>query len=652
MAIVKMKRLRLIGMAAERDELLRQLQRVGCVEIDEPEDQGSDPDWNGLARVSDTALAEREAENASLQSALTVLDRYPKEKEGAFQPKPRVTEQQLFDGQVRAEARKAASAISAGEKHLAQLQSEMARKKSQLQSLTPWKELDLPLETAGTRDMAVLFLSFPANTDLEQVSKALEEATELSELQAAGADREFQYAVLFCHRSGLEDGLNALKPFGFARVALRGWTGTAADNIRRLEGELDQLAREGQEEEKNLAGQTGHREALRLAIDQTEQERRREICKSRLMASGSAVFLEGWLPADQEKALEEALEPFTCAWETQEPAEEDYPKVPILLKNNPLTAPLNMITNMYVLPAYDGVDPNPLMAPFFIFFFGMMMADMGYGILMVILSLVMTRKMHVKGTMKDMAGLLMLCGISTFIMGAVTGGFFGDFIPQLAKLINPNTTLTALPALFTPLTDTLAILVGALALGLLQVVTGMAVSVVRKCQAGEAADAIGNEVAWWIILAGIPLAIFGIGTVAGVPVVLVVGFLVLIWGSTREAKGFGKITSLIGALYNGVTGFFSDILSYARLMALMLAGSVIATVFNTLGTVTGNVVAFILIAMVGNLLNFALNLLGCYVHDMRLQCLEYFGRFYKEGGKPFKPLLYDTKYVDIVKEEP
>ena len=108
----------------------------------------------------------------------------------------------------------------------------------------------------------------------------------------------------------------------------------------------------------------------------------------------------------------------------------------------------------------------------------------------------------------------------------------------------------------------------------------------------------------------------------------------------------------MGALYNGVTGFFSDILSYARLMALMLAGSVIATVFNTLGTVTGNVVAFILIAMVGNLLNFALNLLGCYVHDMRLQCLEYFGRFYKEGGKAFKPLLYDTKYVDIVKEEP
>lgn len=652
MAIVKMKRLRLIGMAAERDELLRQLQRLGCVEIDEPEDQGSDPAWEGLTRVSDTALADREAESASLQSALTLLDKYPQEKKEKFQPRPQVTEQQLFDSQIRSEARKAAGVVAAGEKELATLKSEIARRESQIQTLTPWKELDLSLDTTGTKDMAVLFASFPANTELDEAAKALEEGTELAQLQPAGSDREARYAVLFCHKSALEDALSSLKDFGFTRVTLRGWTGTAADNIRRLEGEIQALERQIQAQEEALAGQTGHREALRLALDQNEQDRRREACKSRLMASGSAVFLEGWIPARQEGELAKALEPFTCAWEAQEPAEEEYPKVPILLKNNPLTAPLNMITNMYVLPAYDGVDPNPLMAPFFIFFFGMMMADMGYGIMMVILSLVMTRKMRVKGTMKDMAGLLMLCGISTFIMGAVTGGFFGDFIPQLAKLINPNTTLTALPALFTPLTDTLAILVGALALGLLQVVTGMAVSVVRKCQAGQVADAIGNEVAWWIILAGIPLAIFGIGTVAGVPVVLVIGFLILVWGSTREAKGFGKISGLVGALYNGVTGFFSDILSYARLMALMLAGSVIATVFNTLGTVTGNVVAFILIALVGNLLNFALNLLGCYVHDMRLQCLEYFGRFYKEGGKAFKPLLYDTKYVDIVKEEP
>ena len=107
----------------------------------------------------------------------------------------------------------------------------------------------------------------------------------------------------------------------------------------------------------------------------------------------------------------------------------------------------------------------------------------------------------------------------------------------------------------------------------------------------------------------------------------------------------------MGLVYNGVTGFFSDALSYVRLMALMLSGSVIASVFNTLGATFGNVVLFVIIALIGNALNLALNLLGCYVHDLRLQCLEFFGRFYKEGGKPYRPLAIQTKYVDVMKEE-
>ena len=127
--------------------------------------------------------------------------------------------------------------------------------------------------------------------------------------------------------------------------------------------------------------------------------------------------------------------------------------------------------------------------------------------------------------------------------------------------------------------------------------------------------------------------------------------LMLVFGGTRKARGFGKVSSLVGLVYNGVTGFFSDALSYVRLMALMLSGSVIASVFNTLGATFGNVILFFIVAMIGNALNLALNLLGCYVHDLRLQCLEFFNRFYKEGGRPYAPLSYQTKYTDIIKEE-
>ena len=154
-----------------------------------------------------------------------------------------------------------------------------------------------------------------------------------------------------------------------------------------------------------------------------------------------------------------------------------------------------------------------------------------------------------------------------------------------------------------------------------------------------------------MIYLGVALLILGRGNVAGYPVVLLAGIVLMVIGASRSAKGFGKVGAVIGAVYNGVTGIFGDVLSYSRLMALMLSGSIIASVFNTLGGVTGNVVAFVIIAMLGNALNFALNLLGCYVHDLRLQCLEFFKTFYQDGGVPFRPLRIDTKYVDVEEED-
>lgn len=651
MSIVKMKHLRLFAMAADREELLRQLQHLGCVEIREPDQELSDPAWAGFARVDDTALADTKAKADRLRAALDLLNHYAPAKSSMFQPRPLVSEAQLFDESVRQEATEAAQRISDLETRIAAIYNEQSKLTAQKASLAPWLELDADLDIPSTREVTVTYGAVSGNADRNAVETALAAVTELAQLSWAGRDREFQYVLVLCHRSAEEEAMGVLKTFGFTPASLRGWTGTARANTDAIDARLTALSTELEECKAAIGQEAGHREALRLTIDRLTQDVQREEVKSRLLSTGATLFLEGWVPADKLSKVEAVLAQHAVAWEATDPEPEEYPQVPIQLKNNILTKPLNMVTNMYVLPAYDGVDPNPLMAPFFIFFFGLMMADMAYGIMMVAGGLFMLKKMRPKGTMADMAGLLVLCGISTFIMGALTGGFFGDFIPQIAKIIDPNTTFTSLPYLFTPLTDTLAILVGSLALGLLQVITGMVISVVRKVQAGDWADALWDEVTWWVILAGIALAVLGIGSVGGYPVVLIVGLVMLLYGGTRNAKGLGKISSLIGTVYNGATGFFSDILSYARLMALMLAGSVIAQVFNTLGSVTGNVVGFVIISLIGNMLNFALNLLGCYVHDLRLQCLEFFGRFYKEGGKPFRPLLINTKYVDIKEEQ-
>ena len=612
MAIVKMKKLRLLGLQADRERLLRPLQSLGCVAIREPAIDLSDPEWSALAKPEGAGLAKAREDRQTIDAALETLRRYAPAKDGLLSPRPTLTEQQLFDDRVYGKGLAAAWQIADGERALAACVAEQAKLQSQKASLEPWVPLDVALETEGDGTVEILFCSAPSKVEFASLEAAVGQAAQEAQLFPAGSDRELQYFLLICHNSALSACTEAMRPFGFSRVTLRGWHGTAADNIRQLDEN-----------------------------------------KARLIDTDAAFLLEGWVPADKEGELAQLLGGFTCALETADPAPEEYPEVPVKLKNNAITRSMNTITEMYSLPAYDGVDANPLMAPFFIVIFGLMMADMAYGLLIVLGTGVYLKKARPKNPY--FMEMFFWCGISTFIVGALTGGFFGDFIPQLLGLMGITFTM---PALFSPMNDTLAIMVGSVALGFVQILTGMAVSVCHKTKKGCFLDALFDEITWWIILAGLVVWLCGSMLAVLPPVfgtvglgMLIAGGLMLALGGTRKAKGFGKFTSLVGIVYNGVTGFFSDALSYVRIMALMLSGSVIASVFNTLGATTGIVPVFIVISLLGNLLNFALCVLGAYVHDLRLQCLEFFGRFYEEGGKPYQPLSVNTKYVDIIKEE-
>ena len=644
MAIVKMKRLRVIAMASCREELLRQLQRLGCVEIREPESAGAD--WSGLLERERSRLAETRAALADVNAALSAVKKYADVREGMFPQRQAVTQTEFLSGTAADRARAASARVSELVQTASQLQAEEGRLLAKQASLVPWKGLDMPLELTGTVHTAFLPGVCPAAADLGALRQALgETACELLEISA---DKQQRYCLLVCHRAEEAQALDILRTRGFSAVSFQGLTGTPAENLRRLEGELQENRGRQAETADALRKSGADWDTLRLYADRLRSDTALEEGNENLLTDGTILFFEGWAPADRLQGVGALLDHLGCAWEAEDPKADEYPDVPVRLRNNWFSRPLNMVTDMYALPVYGSLDPNPLMAPFFILFYGIMMADMGYGLLMLAMGLFLWKK-KVRGTMDYMGGLLVLCGISTFVVGALTGGFFGDFLSQLAKLIDPKSTF-ALPYLFTPLTDTMAILIGSLVLGFVQILTGMVISFVKKARDGHIMDGIWDEGTWWVIFLGGGLAVLGIGNVAGYPAVLILGILMLIIGSSRNAKGFGKVTSVFGAVYNGVTGYFSDIMSYSRLMALMLSGSIIASVFNQLGAVTGNVIAFVVIAALGNALNFALNLLGCYVHDLRLQCLEFFNRFYESGGKPFRPLAYQTNYVEIKEE--
>ena len=634
-----MKHLRLLGMESEREALLKAMQDMECVEISSI-DGSEEALKSGFAKPDDKALMSAQEASRAYRTALASLDRFAPEKKGMFRKRQGVSRAAFFSAESEENARTAAETINKDTRRLGEIESERTKNEALRATLAPWLTVDAPLGGADGA-LAVFFGTAGLNVTDDALKALADSLDGLLTWQQASSDRSLRYLLVMCHGSVKERALSALRDLGFSTVSFRGMTGTAKENDKALAENLAALEKERQEIKQRIAGLGGKREALLEASDRAAIALRREEAKSRLVGTDKVFLLEGWLSADRCAEIEKTLKPFTCAIETREPTEDEYPQVPVQLKNNKLTRPLNMVTEMYSLPAYGTLDPNPLMAPFFILFYGIMMADMGYGLLMMIASVIISKKYRPKGTSGELFSLLGLCGISTFIMGALTGGFFGDFLTQLVAIVSPGTVF-ALPKLFDPLDDLTMILIGSMALGMVQIVTGMAISLIEKCKRKKFLDAFFEEITWWIVFIGIALLALGKGAA-----VLYVGCALVLLGPIVQGKGWGKLTGVFGSLYNHVTGYFGDILSYTRLMALMLAGSVIAQVFNMLAAMPGNVIAFIIISMLGNAMNFGLNLLGCYVHDLRLQCLEFFNKFYVDGGKPFRPMTLDTEYVDL-----
>ena len=647
MAIMKMKKLRLMAVRSRKDELLRELIRHGCVEFSELESQIQGSDVEGVLSRESSDAATLKSQLTSLNHAIALLDTYAPKKAKLLAAKPELEDLAFLDDTGLSGALKFAGAIEGYDARIKRISAEESRQRSIIDSLQPWLGLDLPLNTEGTERCGVLMGTIPAKQELAAVQAALSEVDEESELFQVNEDKRDRYVLLVAMKETIPAMQECLRGFGYSASALGGMKGTARECLSAANEALKELASEKEACAQSIVAEAVRRDELKLAADRVSTKIALAEADEKLYGTESTVVMEGWIPEEKEQELIQVFDAFGCAYETLTPTQEEYPEVPVKLKNNKLTNGLNMVTEMYSLPAYGSLDPNPLMAPFFILFYGLMMADMGYGLLMVIAAVVAMRKIKPRRGTLSFCQLLFWGGISTFVCGALTGGFFGDALVKIGQILGKPSGWGELPALFSPMTDSMMVLIGAMVLGLVHLNTGMVINFVKKTKRGQLADAIWEEGALWVTLVGIVLFALKIGNVAGIPVVLVIGLLMVFYGGSRSAKGLGKLLSIFTTLYNTATGWFGDILSYSRIMALMLAGSVIATVFNTIGAIANSFWLFIPVFLIGHTLNFALNLLGCYVHDLRLQCLEYFGKFYEDGGRPFKPLEVKTQYYNV-----
>ena len=639
MAILKMKRLRLMIARSQKDELLRALIRLGCVQFSELEDEVQS--LESLHRAESDVM-KLKSDHASLLRAVDLLGKYAPEKKPLLSAMPEVEGEELLGAEGLDEMLSLAGEIIAADERIRRIGSEESRERAVIESLVPWLGLDLPLDVDGTERSSVLLGSIPVKVPLDKVREAIEAVTEESELFEVSADKKASYVMIVCAKEAFGEIQEALRAFDFTAQSFTGMSAPAKTCSARCQSVLEKLAKEKAACEASIVEKAEKRDELKLAADRMEAQLAMAEAADLSLSTDDVALMQGWVPAEKEAALEEILSRYDCAWECEDPPEEDYPEVPVSLKNNKLTNALNMVTDMYSLPAYGTVDPNPLMAPFFILFYGLMMADIGYGLIMIAAALVALKKLKPRGGSLAFCQLLLYGGIATAAMGVLTGAFW----PGLWHLFSPET-------------DSNLVLYGSLVLGMLHLNTGMVVSAVQKVKNGDKAGALFEEGSLWIILVGGLLLAADMMIVknsalhyAGLAV-LIVGAVMLLFGAGRNAKGFGKVTAAFGCIYNTATGWFGDVLSYSRIMALMLAGGVVGKVFNTVAVMPAQssgvnvftMLAFVIIFVLGHAINFALNILGCYVHDLRLQCLEFFGKFYSDGGKPFRPLKFGGKYV-------
>lgn len=657
MAIVKMNKLSIIGLSSEKEALLRDLMELGVVELKDQSDKLLDQQWAAITRRDgdEDQVSAIESRMAEVQTALDAIDKYDTAKKPLFKTRRSISESayqaRLGDGEkVCGEV----SRVLKLYEEWSNLKTEENTIISDQASLKPWASYELPLEYEGSAYVKVMQGIISAVADAETLKKQVEEVSEATEVYLLGRDEEQQYLCVFCMREEEDAVFDVLKNYGFTAAAFKGMKGTVSENMERLDSRLSAVREEQKEKEKQLSELASLKEDIQIYYDSLIMERDKAKASENFLKTGSAFCLEGWMVADSQKEVEAVVEKNGCVCEITVP--EKGEETPVLLKNTSALVPFEAITSMYALPRSYEVDPTPIFAAFYFIFFGMMFADMGYGLILAVACFAVLKLYPLEGTAYRLIKCLGYCGVSTFIWGALFGGFLGNIVTVVSRTFFGHEFVIT-PLWFDPLSDPMKLLIFSCVLGTVHLFVGMGIKAYMYIRDGKIAEAIIEVFAWYFFIIGLALLLFGGSLFEGASGIgkwlAIIGAVIIVGGPLIRGKGIGRLLGLWD-IY-GTTSYLADILSYSRLLALGLASAVIAQVFNELGSLFGGGIAgailFIIIAVVGHVINFAINALGSYVHTSRLQYVEFFGKFYEGGGDEFQPFTKKTKYVKIVKEE-
>lgn len=646
MSTCVMKHLTVWASADDADAVASRLIKLRCVDVDEaPIDLAED-----LAKYDPSAdIRECEAELAEIESAMEPLYPYSRKSSGFSAAPPINIDREAFAadrGGMMSEARAVCKKINSMRERLALIEREIPEALAKAEAVKPWMGCGIALDHDGSEHTRLYLGSLPTAAAEGAALEALTDdlATAWRVIYREGS---VAYCIFIAERGDADELLRRLNSVGFARAVFPRGCGCAEEICAAESDRAAILADEKKNIEESFCGLAGQLDALRVLWDTVSTRLAAERVKERLLTTGSCVMLCGWLPQKQTDRAVAALEAIGCAYEFGDPEPGD--NVPVKLENNKFAACFEWVVGMYSLPAYGTFDPTFVMSFFYILFFSMMFADVGYGLLLVLGGFLAPRLMHMKPKKAQPFYMFGICGIGCMITGVLFGGYFGDMPLAIARALNPEAELPSTLALVVdPVADPMTFLIIGLALGFIHLVAGQVIKFILVWKNESWVDAICDYALFWVLYAG--LGLLFLAPSVGKWVTIAALAAIVLTGGRKEKNIFMRLPKGLLALY-GLVNFGSDVLSYSRILALALSGGVLAQVMNILGTMGSSPVSIAIgmtfCFLIGHLLNLALSALGSFVHTSRLQYIEFFGKFYEDGGRPFAPAVPSEKYSDL-----
>lgn len=651
MSVSKMKKLTVFAHKSEEDVIIKRLLRLRCLDVTA---SVSENDFSTLSYNCDKRRGELQNSIDDIDAAMVELNKYSKRGGGLFKSKTAVCRDKFVKQGLEVRARATVSRTLEILSKESALKNEISNAEALITSAYPYREHDLPLGFRGTASSQVILGALPSSADITAISGRLDGVGVV--LNVLLADNTGIYISVICHTSSVQEVSAVLGENGFVRASFKGVRVTAKTYGSELRGRIAELKKASEELHAELVTLADDLGLLETLYDVEASELNATEMKQKMLTTGSTVMLRGWFPADAESKIDSLLSGYSCAYEMEEPTEEDNP--PILLKNNGFASNFEWVLGMYSYPAYGKFDPTFIMSICYFIIFGIMFADAGYGLILVLAGFGAVKLLKPSESMERFLKMFAYCGISCIFFGVLFGAYFGDLpiafmknmlgmtdadIPNLALLGGAAPTLAVL---FDPLQNPMAFLVFSLAVGAVHLIAGMAVKFYVLCRDGRVLDAVLDIGAYWLLFAGIGLLVL-LPAVGKWVVIAAVAIIVLTHGRAEKNIVMKLAKGLLG-LYD-LINYASDLLSYSRILALGLAAGVIAQVVNILGTMgglsVGGIIVLIAVFIVGHLLNLVINVLGTFVHTSRLQYIEFFNKFYEDGGIAFEPSVPSDKYT-------